>query len=66
MRHNNKTITAQRLIDGSYLLFSTGAKLTADEFARLQSLQDCKAIVFIEPNSKPLPGSVHLNFNDSL
>ena len=63
----NKThITAKRLIDGSYLLFSTGAKLTAEEFARLQELQNCKAVVFIEPGSKPLPGSTHVNFNDSL
>jgi len=66
MRHNNKTITAKRLLDGSYLLFSTGAKLTAEEFARLQELQNCKAVVFIEPGSKPLPGSTHLKFTDSL
>ena len=65
MRHKNH-ITSKRLLDGSYLLFSTGAKLTADEFSRLQSLQDCKAIVFIEPGTKPLPGSTHVNFNDSL
>jgi len=65
MRNKNH-ITAKRLPDGSYLLCSTGAKLTDKEFARLQELQNCKAVVFIEPNSKPLPGSVHLNFNDSL
>ena len=65
MRHKNH-ITAKRLIDGSYLLCSTGAKLTDKEFARLQELQNCKAVVFIEPGSKPLPGSTHVDFNKSL